>query len=66
MDSTILTSLITLLPMVCVIILVACLLTRSRGQGLMEIIVAILAEVHAFSGEYPQSDDITLMVVKVM
>lgn len=66
MDSTILTSLITLLPMVCVIILGACLLTRSRGQGLMEIIVAILAEVYAFSGEYPQSDDITLMVVKVM
>jgi len=39
---------------------------RSRSLSARDIIAAILIDVHAFAGDYPQSDDITLMVVKVM
>lgn len=39
---------------------------RNRHLGAKEIIAEILTDVKAFSGDYPQSDDITLMVVKVM
>lgn len=39
---------------------------RNRHLDAKEIIGAILTEVKAFSGDYPQSDDITLMVVKVI
>jgi len=41
-------------------------ISRNRGLRAKEIITEILADVRAFTGDHPQSDDITLMVVKVM
>lgn len=38
---------------------------RSRNAGARDIITAILGDVKVFSGEHPQSDDITLMVIRV-
>ncbi len=41
-------------------------ISRTRKMDSKEIIANILDEVHEFCGEYPQSDDITLMVVRVV
>jgi sigma-B regulation protein RsbU (phosphoserine phosphatase) len=40
-------------------------IARSRGAGAREIIAEILVDVKQFSGDHPQSDDITLMVIRV-
>ena len=92
MDTTILSSLLVLLPMICVIVVVAYLLTRSRffpavpdGHPAVKIQVIlvlvfgalsvygtvtgitnaeILRDVKQFSGDHPQSDDITVTVIR--
>jgi phosphoserine phosphatase RsbU/P len=38
---------------------------RSRAAGAREILARILGDVKEFSGDHPQSDDITLMVIRV-
>ena len=38
---------------------------RSRTADAREIIAGILGDVKEFSGDHPQSDDITLMVIRV-
>ncbi|MDD4136322.1 MAG: SpoIIE family protein phosphatase [Methanoregula sp.] len=40
-------------------------ISQTRGMDSKAIMSKILEEVKAFTGEYPQSDDITLMVIKV-
>jgi sigma-B regulation protein RsbU (phosphoserine phosphatase) len=40
-------------------------ITRARGMDSKTIMSNILHEVKEFTGEQPQSDDITLMVIKV-
>jgi len=40
-------------------------ITRDRGMDSKVIVSKILEEVRDFCGDYPQSDDITLMVIKV-
>jgi sigma-B regulation protein RsbU (phosphoserine phosphatase) len=41
-------------------------IVSSRDLPAREITARILAAVRAFSGDYPQSDDITLMVIKAV
>ena len=86
MDATILTSLIVLLQIICVIVVAAYLLTRSRlfsevldgypaiktqvirqsrALAAKEITAKILESVRVFCGDPPQSDDVTLMVIRV-
>ena len=38
---------------------------RSRDNDARELITTILGDVREFCGDHPQSDDITLMVIKV-
>jgi serine phosphatase RsbU (regulator of sigma subunit) len=38
---------------------------RTRGMDSKTIMDKILDEVNEFCGDYPQSDDITLMIIRV-
>jgi len=62
LDATILSSLLVLLQMICVIVVVAYLLTGSR---FFPDVPDGHPAVKVFSGEHPQSDDITLVVIRV-
>jgi len=78
MAATIFSSLLVLLQLMCGIVVVACLLKRGKlflpvrdeicaSQKLpaTEIVTAILETVQSFCGNYPQSDDSTLMGIQV-
>ena len=78
MAATLFSSLLVLLQLMCGIVVVACLLTRSkfflpvpdvirasRKLPATEIMTAIPDTVQSFCGNYPLSDDITLRVIRV-